>query len=102
LLVQLRDTLREREAEIHSQYAAGQAKLTELVAATDEVFRAELALKATAAERKQLCQKYVDNLKEFEAKLAGVVAAGSIRYTRADYLALKATRLRAEISLSRE
>jgi hypothetical protein len=102
LLVQLRDTLREREAEIHSQYAAGQAKLTDLIAATDEVFRAELGLKATTAQRRQLCQEYIDNLRGFEAKLEPVVAAGSGRYTRADYLAVKATRLKAEILLSQQ
>jgi hypothetical protein len=94
--------LREREAAIRDQYASGQATLTDLLAATDEVFRAELALKATAAQRQQLCQKYIDNLQGFEAKLEPVVNAGSSRYTRADYLAVKVTRLRAEILMSEE
>ena len=102
LLVQLRDTLRAREAEMHRQYVAGQARLTDLLAATDEVFRAELGLKATTDQRQQLCQKYIDNLTEFETKLDTVVSSGSSRYTRADYLAVKATRLRAEILLSQE
>ena len=102
LQLALRDVLRERETELRSEYIAGTASLTELLAATDEVFQVELALVGTKEERVDLLNTYLDSLARFEAKAEPLVRAGSLRVTPADYAAFKAVRLRAQIALAQE
>jgi hypothetical protein len=102
LQLALRDVLRERETELRSEYIAGTASLTELLAATDEVFQVELALVGTKEERIDLLNTYLDSLARFEAKAEPLVRAGSLRVTPADYAAFKAVRLRAQIALAQE
>ncbi len=102
LQLALRDVLRERETELRSEYIAGTASLTQLLAATDEVFQVELALVGTKEERVDLLNMYLDSLARFEAKAEPLVRAGSLRVTPADYAAFKAVRLRAQITLAQE
>lgn len=102
LQIELRDVLRERETELREEYIAGTATLTDLLRATDEVFQVELALAGTKEDRIGLLTQFVRSLDNFETKAEPLVRAGSLRVTRADYMAFKAIRLRAKIALAHE
>jgi hypothetical protein len=99
---QLRDTLREREAELRQQYIDGRATLYDLLRASDDVFQSELALVNGSQERTDLWNRYIANLQSFEARVEPFVQAGGGRLTRADLLALKSFRIKAQIGLAAE
>jgi hypothetical protein len=101
LQVALRDALRERETELRSQFIAGTAPLADLLEASDHVLQAELALRNNPTERLDLQKKYLANLTKFEAKIEAYMRTGASRITRADFLALKAIRLKAQIAIAK-
>ena len=102
LRVELRDTLREREALVREEYIAGRAYLADLLAASDEVLYAELQLRESAAERLGLLQEYVDNLKKFEEKVVRFAESQQGRISQVDVLAVRAIRIRAQFGLTQE
>jgi hypothetical protein len=100
LRLALRDTLKDRETLVREEYIAGRAYLSDLLAASDEVFYAELQLRTGPADRLELLQEYVGNLTKFEAKVQGYLQNGQGRISEVDVLALRAIRIKAQIGMA--
>ncbi len=106
LLVQRRDTLRQLLESLQVNYEAGAgqgaATLGDLVRAREELFKAELELAQTKAERLQIHQSRLESLRQVEAIVQARYMVRTMGGSADKLYAAQAARLAAEIDLARE
>lgn len=100
LLIERRDVLLERHKSIESVFKNGDAVVTAVISAENELLDAELALATQPADRITIFEKLVLNMKRIEDWTHQQVNDGTA--TRIDVLLAKAARLQAEIAVLRE
>ena len=100
LLVERRDTLRQRSAALDERFTQGRVVFESVLFARNDLLDAELELASSKAERIAAHEKRLDNYRELEKLMMARHAVGAS--TTEDGLMAKAARLRAEIELLRE
>ena len=100
LLIEQRDTYRQLVDAVTTQYRSGTVELDNVIRAKNGLFAAELELAKTKAERIQIFEKQLDNMRELEAANAQRFEAGVATFNQ--LLESKAARIRAQIKLLRE